>query len=135
MATQGGADADARDDDGSTPLHEAARRGDDSCVERLLAAGADPAARNNVRTLPSRAAPLSAVLLPAADASAARRSLTSSLMTCTTAEQCFDSAQSGDSAVVDAANDEARVPSRTCSLPPAQPQCLGCIAFAEGEVD
>ena len=44
---QSGADLAARDNDGDTPLHEAAMFNDDPTVlETLLAAGADPTARN-----------------------------------------------------------------------------------------
>jgi ankyrin repeat protein len=36
-------DVNARDEDGATPLHEAAWAGDLALIRRLLAAGADPA--------------------------------------------------------------------------------------------
>jgi len=42
---EGGADVNARQRDGFTPLHEAAQNGDGELVEYLLARGADPAAK------------------------------------------------------------------------------------------
>ena len=47
-----GADRDARDDFGRTPLHSAAQRGSTEGVTALLNAGADPAARDSDGKLP-----------------------------------------------------------------------------------
>ena len=47
-----GADVEARDDDGNTPLHLAALYGRESVVEVLLAAGADAGARNDQGATP-----------------------------------------------------------------------------------
>ena len=45
MLLTAGADVNAVQRDGYTPLHAAAQHGDDELVELFLSAGADPAAR------------------------------------------------------------------------------------------
>ena len=49
---QSGANLEARDNDGCTPLHVAARQGSAEAVMALLAAGADPNARDRSRKTP-----------------------------------------------------------------------------------
>ena len=43
-----GADVDARDTSGNSPLHMAAREGDWTCVDCLIRVGADPDLRNSM---------------------------------------------------------------------------------------
>jgi len=43
---EAGANIEARDEDGETPLHSAARRGNHAVMQALIKAGADPAARD-----------------------------------------------------------------------------------------
>lgn len=51
---EAGADPNARDEDGDTPLHDAARYGNTpGKLEALLESGADPTLRNNAGKLPS----------------------------------------------------------------------------------
>jgi ankyrin repeat protein len=47
-----GADVDAKDRDGDTPLHDAAFRGHEKIVGLLLAHGADVGAKNNAGRTP-----------------------------------------------------------------------------------
>jgi ankyrin repeat protein len=48
-----GADVNATQRNGFTPLHEAAQHGDDELVELLLSAGADPTARTDAGDTPA----------------------------------------------------------------------------------
>ena len=52
LLLEAGANPNARDEGGDTPLHAAARGGTAEVVMALLQAGADPAARDNNRELP-----------------------------------------------------------------------------------
>lgn len=51
LTSQVGANVQPLSNDGSTPLHEAVRSGDSSCVELLLQAGADASVADRVCTI------------------------------------------------------------------------------------